>query len=99
MTESPILVIGSTGKTGRRIVERLRNMGRLVREGSRHSQPAFDWADPGTWPAALEGVKAAYISYYPDLAVPGASVAIEALCSLATEAGVTRLVLLSRSGP
>ncbi len=98
MTESPILVIGSTGKTGRRIVERLRNKGRLVREGSRHSQPAFDWADPGTWPAALEGVKAAYISYYPDLAVPGASVAIEALCSLATEAGVTRLVLLSGRG-
>lgn len=98
MTESPILVIGSTGKTGRRIVDRLRNKGRLVREGSRHSQPAFDWADPGSWSVILEGIKAAYISYYPDLAVSGATVAIEKLCSLATEADVKRLVLLSGRG-
>jgi uncharacterized protein YbjT (DUF2867 family) len=98
MTESPILVIGPTGKTGRRIVQRLREKGTLVREGSRHSQPAFDWTEPTTWPAALEGVKAAYICYSPDLAAPGAPAAIEELTARATDAGVERLVLLSGRG-
>lgn len=98
MNESPILVIGSTGKTGRRIVQRLRKQGTLVREGSRRSQPAFDWAAPATWPAALKGVKAAYISYYPDLAAPGAPEAIRELTARAAQAGVKRLVLLSGRG-
>ena len=98
MTEFPILVIGSTGKTGRRIVRRLRKQGTVVREGTRRAQPAFDWADPATWPAALDGVKAAYICYHPDLAVPGAPAAIEELTLRAREAEVERLVLLSGRG-
>jgi uncharacterized protein YbjT (DUF2867 family) len=98
MTESPILIIGSTGKTGRRIIQRLREQGTLVREGSRHSQPVFDWAEPSTWSAALKGVRAAYICYAPDLAAPGAPAAIEELTARATKAGVERLVLLSGRG-
>ncbi|MEJ2642047.1 MAG: NAD(P)H-binding protein [Desulfosarcinaceae bacterium] len=98
MTESPILIIGSTGKTGRRIVQKLREQGFRIREGSRHSQPVFDWTDPVTWPAAVAGVKAAYISYYPDLAAPGAPGTIEKLTACAREAGVERLVLLSGRG-
>ena len=50
------LVVGSTGKTGRRVAERLTALGRPVRAGSRHSQPPFDWEDPTTWAAAVDGV-------------------------------------------
>jgi uncharacterized protein YbjT (DUF2867 family) len=95
---APILIIGSTGKTGRRIAQRLEAQGHLVRHGSRQSDPAFDWEQPGTWAPALEGVQAAYISFFPDLAVPGAPDAIEALAQRAEEAGVQRLVLLSGRG-
>jgi uncharacterized protein YbjT (DUF2867 family) len=98
MTESPILIIGSTGKTGRRIVQKLREQDVRVREGSRQSLPAFDWTDPATWPPAFAGVKAAYVSYYPDLAAPGAPATIEKLTACAGEAGVERLVLLSGRG-
>ena len=46
--QSPILVIGSTGKTGRRIVQRLSERGHAVKEGSRQSDPPFDWEKPST---------------------------------------------------
>jgi NAD(P)-dependent dehydrogenase (short-subunit alcohol dehydrogenase family) len=58
MNHSPILVIGSSGKTGRRIVQRLSEKGHTVRNGSRQSEPPFDWENPGTWPTALRGVEA-----------------------------------------
>lgn len=93
-----ILVIGSTGKTGRRIVQQLSERGHAVKEGSRQSEPPFDWEKPSTWPEALSGVEAAYISYFPDLAFPGAPEKIEALTKCAAEAGVKRLVLLSGRG-
>ncbi len=96
--QSPILVIGSTGKTGRRIVQRLSERGHAVKEGSRQSDPPFDWEKPSTWPEALRGVQAAYISFFPDLAVPSAPAAIEELTSCAIKAGVKRLVLLSGRG-
>ncbi len=98
MNHSPILVLGATGKTGRRIVQRLSEKGHAVRQGSRQADPPFDWENPGTWPAALRGVEAVYISFFPDLAVPGAPAAIEELASCAVMAGVKRLVLLSGRG-
>ncbi len=98
MSTSPILVIGPTGKTGRRIVQKLTQGGFAVREGSRRSDPPFDWDQPQTWPAAFAGVKAAYVTFYPDLAVPGAPAAITALTKCAKESGVDRLVLLSGRG-
>lgn len=98
MKQLPILVIGSTGKTGRRIVQRLAASGHPVRAGSRRSETPFDWEQPATWPAALQGVGAVYVSFFPDLAVPGAPAAIEALMALAREAGVRRVVLLSGRG-
>jgi uncharacterized protein YbjT (DUF2867 family) len=94
----PILVIGATGKTGRKVVERLEARGVPVRAGSRSSQPPFDWEDKGTWAPALRGASAAYITYFPDLAIPGAPEAIEALSAVALENGVRRLVLLSGRG-
>jgi len=92
------LVIGGTGKTGRRVVERLRALGWRTRIGSRSGAPAFDWHDEATWPAALVGVSAVYITFAPDLAVPGAADIIRAFTRLAVQAGVERLVLLSGRG-
>ncbi len=46
----------------------------------------------------MQGVGAVYISYYPDLAVPGAAEAVSAFIDLAVENGVRRLVLLSGRG-
>ncbi|MEA2222017.1 MAG: hypothetical protein QOH83_393 [Solirubrobacteraceae bacterium] len=92
------LVIGGTGKTGRRIVTRLRERGLPVRSASRSSEPSFDWEDQATWGPALRGATSAYVSFYPDLAVPGAPEAIAALAGEALSAGVKRLVLLSGRG-
>jgi uncharacterized protein YbjT (DUF2867 family) len=94
----PVLVVGGTGKTGRRVAERLAARGVPVRIGSRSANPAFDWEDPSGWAAALDGVGAAYITYYPDLAAPGAPEAVRALVDQALAQGVRRLVLLSGRG-
>ena len=93
-----ILVLGATGKTGRRVVEQLQARGMPVRAGSRTAQPPFDWEDRDTWAPALSGVAAVYVTYYPDLAVPGAPEAVGELARLAGEQGVQRLVLLSGRG-
>lgn len=98
MQQSPILVIGSSGKTGRRIAGKLAARGYSVRQGSRNAPIPFDWDRTDTWPEALAGVSAAYISYFPDLAFPGAPEKIEALTRYAAKAGVRRLVLLSGRG-
>lgn len=92
------LVVGGTGKTGRRVADRLVALGADVRIGSRGGTPPFDWNDPATWPAALDGVDAAYLAYYPDLAFPGARETISALALEAVSRGVDRLVLLSGRG-
>jgi uncharacterized protein YbjT (DUF2867 family) len=93
-----ILVLGGTGKTGRRVVERLSNAGYAVRIGSRSAQPSFDWDDQATWAPALEGVKAVYVAYQPDLAVPEALPAVKAFFDQAIASGAKRLVLLSGRG-
>ena len=98
MTNEPILVLGATGKTGRRVVDRLRRQDVPVRLGSRSGQPPFDWEDAATWAPALEGVSAVYVSYFPDLAVPGAPEAVGALAEQAQRSGVQRVVLLSGRG-
>ena len=92
------LVLGGTGKTGRRVVERLGGRDIPVRVGSRSGEPPFDWEDKATWEPALRAVESVYVSYYPDLAVPGAVEAVRSLAELAVENGVRRLVLLSGRG-
>lgn len=92
------LVVGGTGKTGRRVVERLTARGLPVRSGSRSGQPPFVWEDPATWDAALEGVGSVYLTYYPDLSFPGAADAIGAFSRHAVARGARRLVLLSGRG-
>jgi uncharacterized protein YbjT (DUF2867 family) len=92
------LVLGGTGKTGRRVVNGLEARGRLVRVRSRSATPPFDWEDAGTWEPTLAGVDAVYISYYPDLAAAGAVEKIRDLIGAAARQRVERLVLLSGRG-
>ena len=92
------LVVGGTGKTGRRVVERLQASGVATRVASRSASPAFDWNKPDNWHEVLENVSAAYITYSPDLAIPGASDAIQQFVDTAVAQGVKRLVLLSGRG-
>ena len=98
MQTQSILVLGATGKTGSRITKRLEEKGHTVRRGSRSSETPFDWEKPETWHANLDGVSAAYISYFPDIAFPGAVEQVEAFIALAEEKGLQRLVLLTGRG-
>ena len=86
MTNNTILVIGSTGKTGKRVVDQLEKRGISVRHGSRSADIPFDWDSPHTWAAALAGIDKVYITYYPDLAVPGSVDAVSKLTELAKDA-------------
>jgi uncharacterized protein YbjT (DUF2867 family) len=95
MNDPLTLVLGGTGKSGRRVAERLWSRGKPVRLGSRSASPPFDWQRPATWPAALDGVRSVYQSYYPDVAAPGAPEAVRAFTSDARAAGVRRVVFLS----
>ncbi len=93
-----ILVLGGKGKTGRRVAERLSNLGHNVRIGSRSETPAFDWDRPQTWEQALEGMDSVYITFQPDLAVPGAFEAIQGLVAAAKRHQIEKVVLLSGKG-
>lgn len=98
MQTQPILVIGATGKTGRRVATKLAASGHAVRHGSRNSTTPFDWEAPETWAPALTGARAAYVTYFPDLAFPGAVDKLGSLCETASDCGVEHLVLLSGRG-
>ena len=98
LTNETTLVLGGTGKTGRRVVERLAARDLPVRVGSRSGQPPFDWNDRSTWAPALRGAAAVYVSYQPDVAIPGAAETVGAFADLAAANGVRRLVLLSGRG-
>ena len=98
MKKNNFLIIGGTGKTGRKVVESLELLNQNVRIGSRSSQPAFDWNNEDTWGEALEGVDKMYITYQPDLAVPGAKQSIENLIVLAQQKNLKKVVLLSGKG-
>ncbi|MGW4354698.1 NAD(P)H-binding protein [Nocardia sp. NPDC004582] len=93
-----VLVLGANGKTGRRVAALLTARGVPVRAGSRTAAIPFDWTDRETWAAALDGVDAVYLSYQPDLAMPGAPADIKAFCDRAAAAGVRTVVLLSGRG-
>jgi uncharacterized protein YbjT (DUF2867 family) len=98
MQTKPILVIGATGKTGARVAAKLEARGLPVRRGSRSSATPFDWEAPETWAPALKGARAAYVTYFPDLAFPGAVGKLESLVETARDVGVEHLVLLSGRG-
>ena len=93
-----ILVLGGTGKTGRRVADLLRETASVVRVGSRAGEPPFDWENRTPWTPALRGVRAAYVAFQPDLAVPVALETVQAFFNQAVESGVKKLVLLSGRG-
>jgi uncharacterized protein YbjT (DUF2867 family) len=101
MTETahhrPTLVLGGTGKTGRRLVQRLTRRHIPVRIGSRSAGLPFDWEQPSTWGPVFQDVEAAY-TYVPDLVVPNPTDAVAGLVETALAAGTRRLVLLSGRG-
>jgi len=94
----PVLVLGATGKTGSRVLQKLTNLAVKVRSGSRSATPKFDWTDPSSWSEALDGVKRIYLSFQPDLAAPGADECIKSFVAMAADHGVEKIVLLSGRG-
>lgn len=91
-SSAPALVLAATGKTGRRVVDRLRAADRPVRPASRRSAVPFDWEDAATWAGALDGVASVYI------ALPLTPVPVHDFVAEAVAAGVRRLVALSGRG-
>ncbi|MFJ2346731.1 NAD(P)H-binding protein [Streptomyces antimycoticus] len=92
MSNDTTLVLGATGKTGRRILARLRLRGTPVRAASRSSRTRFDWSDPGGWDATLRGIAVAYV------VAPRVPGPVHEFVARAEAAGVRRLVLLSGRG-
>jgi len=98
MEEHKYLIIGGKGKTGRKVAERLTKLGKNILIGSRTENPSFDWDNPETWAKALENITVVYITFQPDLAVPGAAKKIEDFTSTAVKSGIQKMVLLSGKG-
>ncbi|MET0233763.1 MAG: NAD(P)H-binding protein [Kibdelosporangium sp.] len=99
MSEKTTLVLGGTGKTGRRVVARLETLGVPVRIGSRTAaEPPFDWDKRETWGPVLDGVDKVYVLYSPEIAFPGAAETIAEFTETAVGKGVRRFVLLSGRG-
>ena len=95
-----ILITGGTGKTGRRLVARLREGGFACRVAARPVTTAegacrFDWTRPDTWRDVVESVSAVYL-VAPAIDGDPARIVID-FAQLALERGVSRFVLLSAS--
>ncbi len=100
-----VLVLGGTGKTGRRLVSRLRQAGADPVAASRHDAgPAaggvrhvrFDWDDQVTWEPALRGAAAVYV--VPPAFAVDHTAAVTAFLGAVASAGVPRAVLLTARG-
>jgi uncharacterized protein YbjT (DUF2867 family) len=98
MQNKQTLITAVKGKTSSRVAKMMEQAGLPYRGVSRSSNIPFDWYDPSTWNAALEGVKSAYLVFLPDLAVPGSIEIITAFTELAKKKGLKKLVLLSGRG-
>jgi uncharacterized protein YbjT (DUF2867 family) len=101
-TTGTTLVIGATGTTGRRTTARLTAAGHGVRAASRHATPlpftepvVFDWYDPATHAAALDGADGVYLVPPPGDLDPAA--VMLPFLRRAGATGVRRAVLLSSS--
>ncbi|SDG87613.1 Uncharacterized conserved protein YbjT, contains NAD(P)-binding and DUF2867 domains [Lentzea fradiae] len=86
---STVLVLGATGKTGRRVTALL---GSTARPASRSSITKFDWSTPSTWEQAVAGATAVYV------VPPDNPVLLAEFVPVAVKSGVSRLVLLSMRG-
>lgn len=96
------LVIGATGTTGSRTAAQLTAAGHRVRAASRNAGPAggaegvrFDWRDPATHAAALDGADRVYL--LPPVGDSDPAAVMLPFLRQARDAGVRRAVLLSSS--
>src|SRR5690606_16460865 len=87
-----VLVLGATGKTGRRVVRRLAEAGVPVRAPCRRSATAFDWEGRGTWGPAVAGASAV------ELVAPEDPEPVTPFAAEAVAAGVRGFVVLSGRG-
>ena len=92
MPKDTILILGASGKSGRRVAARLRLRGVATRLASRSSPTPFDWSDPTGWDAALDGITAVY------MVAPATVGPADEFVASAQSAGVRRVVLLSGRG-
>ncbi|BBH71610.1 NmrA family transcriptional regulator [Actinoplanes sp. OR16] len=89
--------MGASGKTGRRVVQRLAGAGLPYRPAGRSTPEPFVWEQPSSWGAVLAGAGSAYV-VHPELAATGAATLIGDFAAAAAAAGVAHLVLLSGRG-
>jgi uncharacterized protein YbjT (DUF2867 family) len=101
-TVGTTLVIGASGTTGSRVVAQLVAAGHGVKAAGRRDTPIpgaapvrFDWYDPSTHAAALDGVDRVYLIPPPADSDPVA--VMVPFLRQARAAGVHRAVLLSSS--
>lgn len=101
-TATTTLVIGATGTTGSRTAAQLTAAGHHVKAASRRATPVadaesvpFDWYDPATYAAALDGVDQVYL--IPPLGDSDPAATMLPFLHQARTAGVHRAVLLSSS--
>lgn len=93
-----VLVLGSTGTTGSRVVEHLERAGAPVLRASRSQKDGyvvFDWLDESTWGNVLGDFDRIYL--VPPIGVPDPRPVVEPFLAAAVDAGVQRAVLLSSS--
>ncbi|WP_328461629.1 NAD(P)H-binding protein [Streptomyces sp. NBC_00448] len=102
MNSAATLVIGATGTTGSRTIARLTAEGHRVKAAGRQAtavpgaEPvAFDWYDPATHAAALDGVDRVYL--LPPLGDADPAAVMLPFLRQARVGGVRRAVLLSSS--
>lgn len=101
-TAGATLVIGATGTTGSRTAAQLTAAGHRVKAASRRATPVagtepapFDWYDPATHAAALDGVDRVYL--IPPLGDSDPAAIMLPFLHQARTVGVRRAVLLSSS--
>lgn len=95
MTNSPILILGGAGKTGRRITTQLDARGVEFRLASRSAEQRFDWYDESTWSAVVHGTDTAYLA--PPVDPAGLDAAGRFIKQTSAD-GLRRVVLLSGRG-
>ena len=89
-----VLIIGGTGKTGRRLFDRLTALGHNIRVASRSAAQTFLWEDQTTWESALDGIDAVYVAHH-DITDSDAGEQISRFSQLALSRGVRRQIYLS----
>jgi uncharacterized protein YbjT (DUF2867 family) len=90
------LILGGTGKVGRRLSHIIETAGHEARRASRRAAVRFDWRDDATWRSALSGVTGVFI-VGPGSASDWSS-DLTRFLSVAQQEGAKHAVLLSARG-